>query len=313
MITTGINCLTSRFGTGMESCYPVEGLPTGFYLVPKGWSLNRTTDSFNSAYVDTQIQLGNFIPFLGVFEMTGTTPEPTTEESQSGITAVVRQGKTTFNAKFKKGLPFQAAAYSYNSNNQYDALIVYDTGYVKGVISPDGLTLKAVTVGMVNTNGYTENTGAASAETNMMFQVVDPLEYNQYAFLLTDLDFNPQSKNGITNMLLSTPDKVPASDASDNAITFPVVWRANEKFSPGASLTVANFKVTVNGTDATIDTVVYNSTTMKYTIALDTPATAGQVVIVYLWDTVNNREVARVGVTNPKFYQGQTPSVTTVA
>jgi len=310
-INTGYDCLVSRFGTGMESCQAVEGLPTGFYLVPKGWSLNRTTDTFNSVYVDTQIQLGNFIPFLNTFQMPAETPDPTTEESQSGIMSIVRQGKTIFRPVFKKGQAFQNAAYSYNSDNQYDILIAYETGFIKGVISPDGTTFKALTVGVVNTNGYMENTGSASAQTSMMFQITDPLEYNQYAYLLTDLDFNPNQKAGIVNAVLTLPSIVAVSDAS-SGIAFPVRWKWNEKFSI-AGLTDANFKVTVNGTDAAIDTVTYNATTKIYTIVLDTPPTIGQTVIVYLWDTVNNREVARLGTNPVKFYQGQTPALTTVA
>ena len=302
-IITGVDCTTARFGTGMESCQPIEGLPNGFILTPKGWSLNKTSGTFNKAYVDTQIQLGNFIPFTNAFDVVTETPDPTTEESQSGIMSTVRQGKPTFTATFKKGLAFQKASFSYNSFEQYDVLVTYETGMIKAVETVDGTAIKAMSVGMLNTNGYQENNGSNSASSIIKFQVTDPFEYNQYAVLLTNLDFNPNTElNGITDVILSG-----TADASDNKVYLKAVWKHNESFNLSIFAT-ANFGLTIDGVESTIVSAVWNSVTSRYEITPTMALTATDVVVVRLRDA--SIVTAKVG---NKFYKGVTPAIVTTA
>jgi hypothetical protein len=303
-IITGVDCTTSRYGSGLEACQAIEGLPNGVILVPKGWSLNKLTDSFNKAYVQTQCQLGNFIPLVGCFEMISETPDAVTQESQSGLLEVVRQGKPTFTATYKQGLAFQKIAYSYNSYQQYDTLITYETGYIKCAESADGLSIKGLSTGMLNTNGYTENNGTNSASTILKFQVVDPFEYNQYVNLLTDLDFNPSTELfGITDVNI-----VGRADASDNKVYIKPTWKWNDLFTI-TGLAAANLKLTVQGVDnAIVGAITYNATTKEYTITPTATLAAGNLVTVRLAD--GSVDCAKVG---NKFYSGNTGDVTVVA
>ena len=303
-IITGVDCTTSRFGSGLEACQAIEGLPNGVILVPKGWSLEKATDTFDKAYVQEQCQLGNFIPLVGCFEMISETPDATTQESQSGLLEVVRQGKPTFTATFKQGLAFQKIAYSYNSYQQYDTLITYETGYIKCAESVDGTQIKGLTTGMLNTNGYTENNGTTSASTILKFQVTNPFEYNQYVNLLTDLDFDPNSELfGITDVNI-----VGRADASENKVYVKPTWKWNDLFTI-TGLAAANFRLTVGGvTNAIVGAVTYNATTKEYTITPTATLVAADVVTVTLADGAIN--TAKVG---NKFYSGTTGNVVTVA
>ena len=303
-IITGVDCTTSRFGSGLEACQAIEGLPNGVILVPKGWSLEKATDTFDKAYVQEQCQLGNFIPLVGCFEMISETPDATTQESQSGLLEVVRQGKPTFTATFKQGLAFQKIAYSYNSYQQYDTLITYETGYIKCAESVDGTQIKGLTTGMLNTNGYTENNGTTSASTILKFQVTNPFEYNQYVNLLTDLDFDPNSELfGITDVNI-----VGRADASDNKVYIKPTWKWNDLFTI-TGLAAANLRLTVGGvTNAIVGAVTYNATTKEYAITPTATLVAADVVTVTLADGVIN--TAKVG---NKFYSGTTGNVVTVA
>ncbi|CAB4152210.1 hypothetical protein UFOVP584_63, partial [uncultured Caudovirales phage] len=94
------DCLTTRKNLGLSDCILQEGRLTGKILVPKGWSINLTTDTFDKDYVNDQIQLGNFIPILGAVEATNNTPEATTEEYQGGVMSVVRNGLPQFTFKY---------------------------------------------------------------------------------------------------------------------------------------------------------------------------------------------------------------------
>jgi len=303
-IITGVDCTTSRFGSGLEACQAIEGLPNGVILVPKGWSLEKATDTFDKAYVQEQCQLGNFIPLVGCFEMVSETPDATTQESQSGLLEVVRQGKPTFTATFKQGLAFQKIAYSYNSYQQYDTLITYETGFIKCAESVDGTQIKGLTTGMLNTNGYTENNGTNSASTILMFQITNPFEYNQYVNLLTDLDFDPNSELfGITDVNI-----VGRADASDNKVYVKPTWKWNDLFAI-TGLAAANFRLTVGGvTNAIVGAITYNATTKEYTITPTATLAAADVVTVTLADGAVN--TAKVG---NKFYSGTTGNVVTVA
>jgi hypothetical protein len=303
-IITGVDCTTSRFGSGLEACQAIEGLPNGVILVPKGWSLEKATDTFDKAYVQEQCQLGNFIPLVGCFEMISETPDATTQESQSGLLEVVRQGKPTFTATFKQGLAFQKIAYSYNSYQQYDTLITYETGYIKCAESVDGTQIKGLTTGMLNTNGYTENNGTTSASTILKFQVTNPFEYNQYVNLLTDLDFDPNSELfGITDVNI-----VGRADASDNKVYIKPTWKWNDLFTI-TGLAAANLRLTVGGvTNAIVGAITYNATTKEYAITPTATLAAADVVTVTLADGAVN--TAKVG---NKFYSGTTGNVVTVA
>lgn len=303
-IITGVDCTTSRFGSGLEACQAIEGLPNGVILVPKGWSLEKATDTFDKAYVQEQCQLGNFIPLVGCFEMVSETPDATTQESQSGLMEVVRQGKPTFTATFKQGLAFQKIAYSYNSYQQYDTLITYETGYIKCAESVDGTQIKGLTTGMLNTNGYTENNGTTSASTILKFQITNPFEYNQYVNLLTDLDFDPNSELfGITDVNI-----VGRADASENKVYIKPTWKWNDLFTI-TGLAAANLRLTVGGvTNAIVGAITYNATTKEYAITPTATLVAADVVTVTLADGAVN--TAKVG---NKFYSGTTGNVVTVA
>lgn len=304
-IITGVDCTATRFGTGMEVCQAIEGLPNGFILTPKGWQLSKTSGTFNKSYVEDQIQLGNFIPFTNAFEVVSETPEATTQESQSGVMSIVRQGKPTITATFKKGLAFQKALFTYNTFEQYDVLLTYETGMIKAVETVDGTAIKALSVGMFNTNGYQENNGSNSASSIVKFQITDPFEYNQYAILLTNLDFNPNTElNGITDVVLTG-----TADASDNKVYLKAVWKHNESFDLSI-FSASNLRLTVNGVANVITTSVWDTVNKRYTITPTTALVIGQSCVVQLYDSTV--PVATAQVVN-KFYKGTTPAFVVVA
>lgn len=303
-ILTGTDCATSRLGSGLENCQPIEGLPNGVILTPKGWSLDKTSGTFDKGYVQEQVQLGNFIPLVGCFEAVAETPDATTQESQSGLIEVVRQGKPVFTCTYKKGLAFQKIAYSFNSYQQYDALITYETGYIKCAESVDGTSIKGLSVGMLNTNGYTENNGTNSASTILKFQITDPFEYNQYVNLLTDLDFNPNTELfGITDVNI---DGRAVASPTVNKIYIKPTWLHNEQFTI-TGLSKVNLKVYLDGVaDSIVGAIVYDSNTKEYAITPTTILNDGEEpysIVVELYDDVNDVACAKVG---NKFYRGKT-------
>lgn len=298
---TGTNCTTARLNIGMADCQVIEGLLNGFYRVKKGWSIDLATVTVNQTWIDEQIQLGIIEPFVGCFDAIAETPDPTTEESQSGIMSVVRQGKPTITATFKKGKAYQKASFTSNSQDVYDYILVYDSNVLEGAIS--GTIFKGFDGGMFNTNGYVMNNGTNSASTVIKFQLKDSYEFNVQSTFISGLDFNVSTGvNGIIDVVM-----VGRSDVSEGKLYVKPTWLHNAQF-PIEGLAVANFKAYLNGTaDVLTGTAVWNSTTLEYALTpTTTPSVTAQSWVVELYNASLSNPVA-VSSTG-KFYKGVTPA-----
>ena len=297
------NCLVSRKNLGFSDCIVEAGRPVGFILVPDGWSLELETDTFNLTYVNSQIQLGNFIPILGAVEFTNNTPESTTEEYQGGIKSVVRQGLPEFTFKFiKGGWKYASALYTYNSQQAFDILIVHENGVISG--STNGTVLRGFDLGMLNTGTYMFTDGNASGYVNVMMQLINADQYNREVAMLTPdaLDFNPTSDLfPITDIVMTG-----TADASDGIIYLSARFAMNEASILGG-ISTSNLRVTLNGVEDVVISCTYNSTTSKYEIEITTAIVVGNKVVVQLYDSVASVDTAKIGT---KFYKGATPEIT---
>jgi hypothetical protein len=302
------DCLTTRKNLGFSDCVIEFGIVDGFILTPKGWSLDLTSLTFNKEYVNDQIQLGNFIPFLGAVEFLDNTPESTTEEYQGGIKKVVRKGLPEFAFKYiRGGWKFANALATWDSFQQYDMLLVSRGGNIAGVNS-QGNILSAFDLGMMDSGSFKHFDGAVSASVTVMLQLLNETQYNQEVAILdrSVLDFNPTSEIfPVTDIVL----KDVVADASDNKIAVKAVFAMNQSSILGGA-TSANFRVYVNGTSSAIDTVVYNQLTSKYEISMVDPFASGNPIVVELYDTTNSVATAKIGV---RYYKGVSTSVNAVA
>lgn len=299
------NCSTTRKNLGLANCVVQEGQLTGLILVPDGWSLDLSTDTFNKTYVNNQIQAGNFIPILGAFNVAQNTPEATTEEAQGGIMSVVRNGLPMYTFTFKKGWYFSNALSTYNSNQAYDVLFTFSSGAVAG--ATDGTLLTGFNLGMLNNGTYMFNDGAAEAYNNLSIQLIDELQFNTNVALLdrSVLDFNVNSDiRPIYDILM-----VGNADVSDNKIYFTAVFESNQS-AKLLGLSSSNVKHYVDGTAGTISGFTYNSATGKYSFTPSGSITTSSDVIVELYDTVNSVAVAEV---DGKYYKGATTEFNPVA
>lgn len=302
---TGANCTTARLNIGMADCQVIEGLLTGFYRVKKGWSIDLSTVTVNKVWIDEQIQLGIIEPFVGCFEAIAETPDATTEESQSGIMSVVRQGKPMITATFKKNKAYQKAAFSSNSQDVYDYILVYESNVLEGSIT--GTTFKGFDGGMFNTDGYKMNNGSSSSSTVIKIQLKDSYEFNVTSTFLSGLDFNVNTGvNGIIDIVM-----VGRGDASDGKLYVKPTWLHNEQF-PIEGLAAANFAAYLNGVANTLTgTAVWNASTKEYALTPTTaPATSGQSWVIQ----TNNATLSNpVAVAGGKFYKGTTAAFTVSA
>lgn len=301
------DCLTTRKNLGLSDCILQEGRLTGKILVPKGWSINLTTDTFDKDYVNDQIQLGNFIPILGAVEATNNTPEATTEEYQGGVMSVVRNGLPQFTFKYLRGWLFANALSSYNSFQAYDLLFVFSSGAIAG--ATNGTTFSGFDLGMLNAGTYMFTDGATSASVSTTIQLMNETQFNRDVAILdaSVLDFNVNADIfPITDIVLTG-----RADVSDAKVYFKAKFATNQS-SNLMGIAIANLRVTVSGTIDTITagSLSYNSTTQEYQFTPTATLTTSTPVVVKLYDSVNSVDCAKIG---NKFYKGATASITPTA
>lgn len=302
------DCLTTRKNLGLPDCIIQEGRLTGKILVPKGWSLNLTSGTFDLAYVNEQIQLGNFVPILGAVEVTNNTPEATTEEYQGGVMSVVRNGLPQFVFKYLKGgWKYANALYTYNSFQAFDVLFVFSSGAIAG--ATNGTTLSGFDLGMLNNGTYMFTDGSVSASVSTTIQIINETQFNRDVALLdaSVLDFNVNTDLfPITDIVMTG-----RADVSADKVYFKAKFAMNQSTNLGG-IAIANLRVTIDGVVSTIValSLTYDALTNEWAFEPTTAFTTSSAIIVQLYDSVAVTDVAKIGT---KFYKGATASITPVA
>lgn len=301
------NCITNRKNLGLSGCEIQEGRLTGFILTPKGWSINLTTDSLNLAYINKQIQLGNFIPILGAIEATTGTPEATTEEYQGGVKAVVRNGLPEHSFKYIKSWQLSSALHSYNSFQGFDVLYVFSSGAIAG--STNGTEFSGFDLGMLNTGSYMFNDGAVSSSVMITLQLMNEVQFNQEFAVLDSsvLDFKASTDIfPLTDVIITG-----RADVSENKVFFKPVFRTNRASTVGG-IVIANLRSIVDGV---VDTIIalslnFNSLTQEWSYTPTATLTTSSSVVVELYDNTETVSATKIG---KRFYKGISNSITPVA
>lgn len=302
------DCDTTRKNLGLSDCILQEGRLTGFIITPKGWSIDLESDTFDKDYVNDQIQQGNFVPVLGATEAVSNTPEATTQEFQGGVKVVVRNGLPEYTFTFVKGgWKYASALYTYNSQQAFDVLFVFSSGAIAG--ATNGTTFTGFDLGMLNTGTYMFTDGSVSSNVKVSMQLMNEMQFNRDVALLdaSSLDFNVNSDIlPITDIVLTA-----RADASDNKVYFKAQFESNRASNLGG-IAIANLKSFIDGVADTITalSLSYNSTTKEWHYTPTTSLTAGDKVVVQLYDSVNAVACAKIGT---KYYVGTSNEATTVA
>lgn len=299
------DCLVSRKNLGIPDCIVEVGIPRGFIIVPKGWSINLASATFDKAYVDDQIQQGNFIPVMGAVEFTNNTPESTTEEAQGGVLTVVRKGLPQFSFKFwKGGWRFASALQTWDSQQAFDVLFAFENGCIAG--STNGTVFAGFDMGMLDTGSYMFTDGNTQSSVSIQMQLINASQYNKDVAILTPdvLDFRPTTDlQPITDIVMT------GTAAAGGNVIVSASFDMNQAVVLGG-IASSNLRLTINGVVDVITGVTYDSVTKTYSVTPTTALVASDSVVVQLYDSVNTVDVAKIGT---KYYKGATPAITVTA
>lgn len=295
------NCAATNEGTGLAECISKWGQPIGFILTPKNWIV-KTDDTFDKAYVNEQIQMGNFIPFLqGFNSFTENTGDPATNESNTGITTVIRNAKPMYQFDFTNGIGWHGSAYSYNSQGKFNVILVFENGNIGLAVSKNGAELSGFTLGSFNVRTYRLQSGTDLEVSQITMQLTNTNQFNGQAVTIEadQLDFEPQELEGALQVDLG----ITAAAAAD--ITMTAKAKLNHAIDI-TSLTASNVEVTVNGTvDSAVTMTAFANG--SYSITPTTPLAAGDTVSVRLYDSTLMTSVILIA---DNFYKGASETVT---
>lgn len=293
-----LNCTTSAGkGTGSVACELSTGIPDGFILVPKTWSIDPAVVDFDAAYIKTKIQEREFHPFLDAVDFAENSEETVFKTYNTGISAPVRKGLPQLDFIYNNGYCFHTAATSFDSFDKYNIILTWKNEVLGAAYKADGVTLTGLDCGYVDTATYKNNNGTDPAETMIKIQLKNSTQYNGRMALLSAAENNIDflDINGIVEckMLVDLP--------LDTATTVSVSVKAECNSSINVlGLTDTNFIVT----GKTVSAAVYNATTEKYDLTT-TAFASGDVFTISLTDGVySNVEIASV------IYTGESTQLT---
>lgn len=306
----GIDCSGEGSNIGVERCIVNYGKKTGHIQVPKGTSY-PVASAFDKDFWNNEVQQGR-ARFLGAnFGVTTEVGDPTTETSTLQKQSVTDRPLPVVTADLRKGYEGHAGMYTMSGQDLYDVFDIYQNNIIKGALSLDGLSITGFSVGMYEVLTWEDATDGQSARTRIMYQYDDLFEYNTRGIALTNLNFN--ANKDIKNIV--DIDMTGRADISEQKIFVKTPWLRNLNQSV-SGFAAANFRITVSGVaDPIVGTVTKNATTQEWEITPTATLSGSTPVVVYLTDATATPpvDVAKVGVANPSFYEGQTDVITPVA
>jgi len=304
------NCLKLLLGTGMVPCELKLKDFKSFLLVPKSWSLDVLTGTFDTDYLVSQIQNGTFVPFLNTVEFLNNTPETTTKEYQGGIMAAIRNGKPFYSFEFDNGPAWHGAAYSYNSFQAWNILIIDSAGTVVAMSSADKTKITGFPLSMLNTATDTPQVGDETAKTIIQFQISNEVAWNTRKALITidvsGVDINTDV-NGIISVIMEGVSSVAAGH------TLEITANSNENYGIQAfEETNIRARNTVSNAVMPIESIS-ETTPGLYTVIFSTPPVAGVKFVYETYDATATPPTATALISTNQLYRGVSDEITVVA
>jgi len=299
-----VSCgLSAVLGMGTKGCRPFFKKVTALSFVPAGFKLDGTR-VLNDEYFTELQATGKLIHVKGIRTFTDNSSDDSIEEMEDGTKQVSKYGLYEFLVNFVNGLYFHSALTSLNSFGSYDVIMWDREGNGLGTKAVDG-SLKGFTVGMVQASRLSWATDTTTQREGIAFQLLERGELDtDYVFIdSANLDFNPNRKDGINEVVVSFPS-APVDLAT--SITIKAVTKQDSKPFTGALFT--DFIVKKNGITANPTAGDDSVTAGTYILTVDALAT-NEVLAAGLYDNTLSQAVLNL---DGDLYKSNTATATVV-
>lgn len=179
------DCASDLIGSGTRSCDLGEfGDVIGFFLHPKSFSLNVTTDVITEASWKELIKDSQVIPYTGIYDFVQNTPENEVATSSTGIESTIRLGKPSLGFNFDKGSCIHKSLFDKRGKNRWDITLVFETGMLLAQ-SVDGTKIEGFDMGRFDIATLRLQQGTDPQQTQSMLQLVNAVQFNAYHTFIT--------------------------------------------------------------------------------------------------------------------------------
>ena len=272
--------ISNRKGTGIKHCSFNEKVIRKNFFSKRGFDY-ATIDFDDQSELTVEIQKGNVIPLPKMYNFERLTEENVIETSQLGLGSLARKGIYKYRLTFDRDDRLQSVFTSLDSNDVFDYVSIDSAGNMKLV--ENGSQNNGASVGLLDTDPFTEADGAVSSKVSMMVELNDPEDYNSNAvyYARENIGFNPLKVEGINDIDLT----MTAFASGATQISFTAFLKDGDTaFSVG---TDTDFRLTINDTVETITGNVTNDGA-TYTITGLTALVANDVIKLSTYDSTTS-------------------------
>jgi hypothetical protein len=272
------NCGGMNANTGDLGCQTEFGTPLHAIAIRKGFIIPKDT-VFDKVYIDTQTQLGTFIPIIEADSFEELSSEDTFSTNSRGVDRLSTPGLPKYKLTYQSGHEFYKQIAKLTSFKSLDFIFGDGEGNWRIAVNSDGdftgYSCGQVTAMMTKTKVQ----GGDPESKSITVQMLDREQWDKnYAILNRQtLTFSPTDIGGINGVDIT----VGPIAASATSVTIKVVLSA-DRMTPVEGLELVDFLITVNGVPS-IATVLTENPDGEYVIAIDSPA-AGTKIVVSTYD-----------------------------
>jgi hypothetical protein len=297
------SCGGANADTGKLGCQIEWGAPLHVIGITKGFVIPKATN-FNKAYIDSQVQLGKFIPLIGAESFDNESSEDQVTTNSRGVERLNTLGLPKYKFTYEEGHEFYKEMAKLTSFKALDFIFADEEGNWRLAVTSDG-DYKGFTAGQAIAMLTTTKTLGGDPESKAFtIQLLDRIQWDQnYDFALrSQLDFSPEEIDGVNGIDFSF-DSIPAAAAT--TIDFTVVL-SSDGLTPVEGLVDADIKYTVDG--ATTAMSIVENSPGKYTgtvVAISAAEVLGL-------ETYNIPTLTAIVLNNGILYRGQLVTETAV-
>lgn len=273
------NCGNTNADTGTLGCQTEFGTPLHAIGVRKGFVIPKATE-FDKVYIDTQTQLGVFIPVMDADSFEELSSEDTFNTNTKGVDRLSVLGLPKYKLTYQQGHEFYRQISKLTSFKSLDFIFGDGEGNWKLGVTPTGdfcgYTCGQVTAMMAKTKVQ----GGDPESKSITVQMLDRQQWDRnYAILnRTSLTFSPSDISGINGVNII----VEPIAAAGTTLTFSVTLKA-DGVTPVAGLIIDDILITSDGTKVVPTTVDETAVDGVYTATITAQA-AGKKIVVSTWD-----------------------------
>lgn len=299
-----VNCNKENLNLGIVQCEAMLKDFKSFILTPKTWKIPLAElETLDLATIVGFVQEDIWQPVLNSVEFLNNTPDPTTKEYTGGIMSVIRNGKPQYSFEFDNGIGFHKAAYSKNSFNQYNVLIIDSAGTIVGATTADGENFTGLSASMVNTRTYVPQVGDETAKTLIEFQLSNEEQFNKRMAIIT-VD---QSGVDINSEILAVVGVTITGTANATTATVQVNAVNNTIFGI-QGLEAGDFSIVDTTTDSVVNITSVAEGTEPGSYVITATFVVGNVITI---STAGANDTAIIG--DNQLYRGVSAPITVTA